>query len=502
MTTKAPSMPAEVENRLFINGEFVKSSDGKTFDVFSPYDRQKVATVYEATEEDTNKAVAAAKAAFPAWADLEPHERGAYLSKLSQITAAAHEELAVLDSAVMGRPLSSFFDGFYASSIFSHYAEAGYYAKGETSLNTKGMLNMTLRQPIGVVGAIIPWNVPIVLLAHKVGPALAAGCTIVLKSSEKAPLSSLKFAQLVKEAGFPPGVVNILSGYGKPSGSTLASHMDVRLINFTGSSATGKLIQEMAAKSNLKKVILELGGKSPTIVFEDADIEQAAAETAHSIRFVSGQACVANSRIYVQDTVADKFKTAFAKALADFKAGNPLDPATTHGPQADEIQFKRVSEYLKLAKESGGKVEMGGGSIKMEGGNGFFIEPTIITDQPENARTMKEEIFGPVVGINVFKTEKEAIEKAVDSEFGLYSSVYSKNIDRALRVAKRMEAGTVGVNCTSPTMAHDMPFGGYKGSGAGREGIGYSLDNYLETKAVMIKLSADPAELPTNGASH
>jgi aldehyde dehydrogenase (NAD+) len=415
------------------------------------------------------------------------------LTKLSQLCIAADEELAILDSAVMGRPISSFFDGQYSAMQYSHWAEAGHEAKGETSLNTKGFLNLTLRQPIGVVGCIIPWNVPQVLFSHKVGPALAAGCTVVLKSSEKAPLSSLKLAHLFQEAGFPPGVINIISGYGKPAGSTLASHMDVRAINFTGSTATGRLVQEAAAKSNLKRVILELGGKSPTIVFDDADIEKAAAETAFSISFVSGQACIANSRIYVQDTVAAKFKKAFTAAFTNFKAGNPLDPATTHGPQADAIQHKRITEYLKLAKEGKGKVETGGGGLKIDGNDkALFIAPTIIADQPEDAVGMKEEIFGPVVGINVFKTEAEAIAKAVDSEFGLYSAVYSKDISRALRVAKAMEAGAVGINCTSPTVAHDMPFGGYKGSGLGREGYGYSLDNYLETKTVLIKLdSAD-----------
>jgi aldehyde dehydrogenase (NAD+) len=330
--------------------------------------------------------------------------------------------------------------------------------------------------------------VPIVMLAHKLAPALAAGCTVVLKSSEKAPLSSLKFAKLIMEAGFPAGVVNILSGYGKPAGSALALHPDVRLINFTGSGVTGKLIAEMAAKSNLKRVILELGGKSPTIVFDDANIEKAAAETAFSIRLLSGQACIANSRIYVQEGVAVKFKKAFATAFAEFKVGNPLDPSTTHGPQADEIQFNRVKEFLELAKQGKGKVELGGDVLELEGGNGFFIQPTIITDQPEDARGMKEEIFGPVVGINTFKTESEAIAKAVNSEYGLYSAVYSKNIDRALRVARAMEAGTVGVNCTSPSTASDMPFGGYKQSGVGREGFGYSLDQYLETKAVLIAI--------------
>jgi aldehyde dehydrogenase (NAD+) len=218
--------------------------------------------------------------------------------------------------------------------------------------------------------------------------------------------------------------------------------MDVRLINFTGSGVTGKIVTEAAARSNLKKVVLELGGKSPTIIFDDANIEQAAAETAFSIKFVAGQACIANSRIYVQDTCAVAFKKAFTQAFADYKPGNPLDPSTTHGPQADELQFKRVNEYLNLVKEGKGTVEMGGGPLKLEGGNGFFIEPTIITEQAEDARPMKEEIFGPVININVFKTEQEAIAKAVDSEYGLYSAVYSKNIDRALRVAKAMEAGT------------------------------------------------------------
>lgn len=468
--------------------KFVPSSDGKKFNVHSPYDHKRVASVYEATEVDAYKAVAAAKVAFPAWSTSDPTQRGAYLSKMSQLILANGEELAVLDSSVMGRPITSFFDAYLAADTFAYYAQAGWDAKGITSLNTKGYLNMTLRQPIGVVAAIIPWNVPIVMLAHKLAPALAAGCTVVLKSSEKAPLSSLKFAKLIKEAGFPAGVVNILSGYGKPAGSALALHPDVRLVNFTGSGVTGKLIAEMAAKSNLKRVILELGGKSPTIVFDDANIEKAAAETAFSIRFVSGQACIANSRIYVQEGVAVKFKKAFATAFAEFKVGNPLDPSTTHGPQADEIQFNRVKEFLELAKQGKGKVELGGDVLELEGGNGFFIQPTIITDQPEDARGMKEEIFGPVVGINTFKTESEAIAKAVNSEYGLYSAVYSKNIDRALRVARAMEAGTVGVNCTSPSTASDMPFGGYKQSGVGREGFGYSLDQYLETKAVLIAI--------------
>ncbi|KAK5131662.1 hypothetical protein LTR16_000545 [Cryomyces antarcticus] len=461
----------EVENRLYINGEFVPSSDGKTFTVKSPYSYEAVATVYEATENDTNRAVAAAKAAFPAWSALDPHERGAYLSRLATLVRDSHTELATLDALCMGRPVSSYFDAHYSANIYDHYAQAGFDAKGQTSLNTKGHMNFTLRQPIGVVGAIIPWNVPVVLFAHKVAPALAAGCTIVLKSSEKAPLSSLKLASLIHAAGFPPGTVNVLSGFGNPSGSILSSHMDVRLINFTGSVATGRHVSAAAARSNLKKVILELGGKSPALIFEDADIEQASTETVMSMRLLSGQACIANSRIYVQKSVAPAFLAAFRAKFEDVKCGDPLDPATTQGPQADGIQFERINHYIALGNEAMGKTDAGAKqqqppSTTNSHGNGnsktsgFFIPPTIFTSVPESAPSMRDEIFGPVVHINTFATEAEAVQKANDTEFGLYASVYTRDLDRAMRVARALESGTVGINCTSPTIAGDMPFGG------------------------------------------
>ena len=446
--------------------------------------------VSEATVADVNSAVAAARAAFPSWSALSPTDRGAYIERLANLIEAADTPLSQLDACCMGRPVSSYFDAKSCAAHFRQLAAEGWLAQGRSSLLTPGMVNMVLKQPIGVVGAIIPWNVPLIMFGMKVAPALAAGCTVVLKSSEKAPLSSLKLAALIKEAGLPPGVVNVLSGHGRPSGEALAGHMDVRCISFTGSTATGRRIQEVAAKSNLKKVLLELGGKSPCIVFEDADLAKAAMETQFSMSFNSGQVCIANSRVYVQESVADKFRAAFAKAFQEQKRGDPLDPTTTQGPQADDIQYERVKAYLEAGKAGKGKLDLGGNAIKLEGGNGFFIEPTVFSDVPEDASTMKEEIFGPVVHINTFKTEQEALDKANDTEYGLYASVYTEDLSRAMRVSKALEAGEVGVNCTSPTIAHDMPFGGWKGSGNTREAFaGYSIENFLETKAVMIKLT-------------
>ncbi|KAB8068335.1 aldehyde dehydrogenase domain-containing protein [Aspergillus leporis] len=472
-----------IETRLFINGEFQPATDGKTFKLINPFTREPVAEVHEANEQDVDKAVAAAKAAFPAWRDLAPDARGAYLSKLAALIRQNIPELARLESISMGKPVSHYIDGTLAADTFDYFAQTGWQAQGTTSLNTPGHLNLSLRQPYGVVGAIIPWNVPLALFSFKIAPALAAGNTVVLKSSEKAPLTSAFTAKLIAEAGFPPGVVNIISGFGTPSGSALASHMEVRCLSFTGSSATGQKVQVAAAKSNMKVVHMELGGKSPAIIFDDADIEAAAAKTQFGIQFMSGQTCVANSRIYVQESVADKFIAAFKKLFGAAVIGNPLDPTTTHGPQADNIQYERVKSYLEIG-EKDGKLTMGG-----DGGNGF-IKPTVFENVPDDSRLMKEEVFGPVVVINTFKTEEEAIARANDSDFGLYASVFTKDIDRAVRLSKLLEAGTVGVNCTSPTIVKDMPFGGYKMSGLGREGLLSGLDSYLETKTVLISTSS------------
>jgi aldehyde dehydrogenase (NAD+) len=300
------------------------------------------------------------------------------------------------------------------------------------------------------------------------------------------PKQSAKVATLIAKAGFPHGVINVLSGHGSISGAALSSHMDVRCITFTGSLKTGRLIQEAAAKSNIKNVILELGGKSPAIIFDDCDLEKAAEETQHGIQFNSGQTCMANTRIYVQNTIADQFIALFKEKFSQVTIGDPLREETSLGPLADNIQYKSVSQYIASGKESG-KIVVA--EAEHEPAKGYFVQPTIFTNTPEDAKIMKEEVFGPVVNINVFHTEEEAVAKANDTEYGLYASVYTKNIDRALRCAQSLQAGSVGVNCTSPVTASDLPFGGHKSSGSGRrEGIRESLDNFLEVKTVMIKI--------------
>lgn len=415
------------------------------------------------------------------------------MKKLATLLIAANEELATLEALSMGKPVANFWEGEAAAKTLEHYAECGWDAAGKTSLNSKGLVNMTLRQPFGVAAAIIPWNLPLLFLLDKIAAALCAGCTIVVKSSEKAPLTSLKTAELIHSAGFPKGVVNIISGHGNLAGAALSSHMDVRVITFVGSLATGKKIQEAAARSNLKKVVLELGGKSPLIVFDDADLDKAAQRAQKSIGQNAGQACFASSRVYVQESIADKFIETYKKVFSQaMRIGDPLDPSTTQGTQADEMQYERVKDFLQLGREAtdGTKLAMGG-NAQQHNGRGYFVEPTIFTGVPEDGKLLKEEIFGPVVAINTFKTEAEALHKANDTEYGLYASVFTKDISRAMRVAKRLDSGQVGINCTSPTSGRDLPFGGYKQSGQGREGIGYSLDNYLETKAIYCQIDDD-----------
>lgn len=478
-----------VEAKLFINGSFITTN---TFDLHSPYSGELVGRISEATTEDVDDAVAAAKAAQPAWAALSPQERGKPLARLAQMIADATPELARLDALSLGRPISTYFDGHYAVTHFRYFSEAA-YPVGTSSLNTPGFMNVSLRQPYGVGAAIIPWNAPLVFLSKKLAPALAAGNCMVLKTSEKAPLSSHRVAEMLNDAGFPPGVVNILHGHGLPSGDAIARHMDIRALSFTGSVRTGRAIQKAAADSNFKHLVFELGGKTPALIFPDADLERAAQETQNSIMFHSGQTCMANSRIYVHKDVAEAFVDKFAAFAKARKLGDPLDKNTTSGPQADRTQYETVMRYVEEGKKTSKTLET---LTPMPSEKGdLFVQPTVFLQVPENDKLAKEEVFGPVVIVNTFDTEEEVVKIANDTEYGLYAAVYTQDIDRALRVAKGLESGMVGVNCTSPTGAWDMPFGGYKQSGLGRESLLESLEDWLEKKSVYIRVGgAKPSQ--------
>ncbi|EXJ93884.1 hypothetical protein A1O1_02277 [Capronia coronata CBS 617.96] len=478
--------PKHIEDRLFINGEFAPSISGKKFDVFNPATEKLAASVYEAGAEDVDAAVKAAKEAFPAWSALSAAERGGYLNKLADAIEKHIDEIGYLEAISMGKPYVGDFFSLISVQILRYFASKALDVSGDSSLNSTNMVNMTFRQPFGVCGAIIPWNGPLLMLINKVGPALATGNTLVLKSSEKSPLSALVVGRLAQEIDLPKGVLNILSGYGRPCGEAIAKHMEIRKVSFTGSVTAGRAVKKAAAESNLKNVTLELGGKSPLIVFDDADLAKAVPAAAFSILANSGQACIASSRVYVHNDIADRFLEAMKSAMLQMGvSGDPLVAGTRRGPQADKIQFDRVMSYLNYARENGLDIPIGG---SREGETGYYVQPTIIANAPEDSNVMREEIFGPVVCVNTFTDEHEVLNRANDTEYGLYASLFTKDISRALRVAKALEAGAVGVNCTSPTMAIDLPFGGWKQSGDGRELSKYATDYWTELKSVLISL--------------
>ncbi|KAF2401449.1 aldehyde dehydrogenase, allergen Cla h 10 [Trichodelitschia bisporula] len=471
---------------LFINNEFVKSVEGKTFEVINPSDESVITSVYEATEKDVDLAVAAARKAFEGdWRKVTPEQRGKFLYKLADLFEKNLELLAAVESLDNGKAITmALGDVGACAGCLRYYAGWADKIEGKVVDTSHDTFNYVKREPIGVCGQIIPWNFPLLMWAWKIGPAVAAGNTVVLKTAEQTPLSALVAATLVKEAGFPPGVINIISGIGRVAGAAISSHMDVDKVAFTGSTVVGRQIMKAAAMSNLKKVTLELGGKSPNIIFEDADIDNAISWVNFGIFFNHGQCCCAGSRIYVQESIYDKFLARFKERAAKNVVGDPFDKKTFQGPQVSKLQFDRIMEYIEHGKADGATVEVGG---NRHGDKGYFIEPTIFSNVKEDMKIVQEEIFGPVCSIAKFKTIEDAVHLGNSTTYGLAAAVHTTNLNTAIEVSNALKAGTVWVN-TYNTLHHQLPFGGFKESGIGRELGEAALDNYTQTKTVSIRL--------------
>ncbi|KAK4514839.1 uncharacterized protein ATC70_002444 [Mucor velutinosus] len=478
----------KLQTGLFINNKFVKGSD--TIETINPATGKVIAHVQAADKEDVDAAVQAASDAFHGpWSKMTPSERAALMFKLADLIDRDNEELSQIETLDNGKGItfSRLFDVKQIAITLRYFAGYADKVHGKV-IDTEGALSYTRHEPIGVCGAILPWNFPLMLLGWKLGPALATGNTIVVKTSEMTPLSALKVCQLAVEAGFPPGVINVITGYGAVTGDALSRHMKISKIAFTGSTAIGRRIMQAAAESNLKKVTLELGGKSPNIIFDDADLDQAVRWAHKGIFFNHGQCCCAGSRIYVQESIHDKFLEKFKEYTSQTKLGNPHDDDTFQGPQVSQTQFDRIMSYIESGKEQGATCYMGG---KRWGDEGYFIEPTVFTDVKEDMTIVREEIFGPVVTVSKFKDIDDVLKMALDTEYGLAAAVFTKDTARAIDVSNRLQAGTVWVNCYNE-LDYNTPFGGFRQSGIGRENGEYALDNYIQVKTVKINVSRKP----------
>ena len=480
--------------KMLINGKWVEAASGKTFPTYNPATGEVLARVAEGDREDIDRAVKAARAAFETgpWSRLTSSERGRLIWKLADLLEQHLQEFAELETLDNGKPLkvARAADVPLAVDLFRYMAGWTTKIEGNTIPisvpYTPGAkyLAYTLREPVGVVSQIIPWNFPLLMAAWKLGPALATGCTVVLKPAEQTPLSCLRLAELVQEAGIPDGVVNVVPGYGETAGAALAAHPDVDKIAFTGSTEVGKLIVH-AATGNLKKVSLELGGKSPNVVYKDADLDTAIPGAASAIFFNHGQCCCAGSRLYIEKPIFDRVVEGVAEQAKKINLGSGLDPATSMGPLVSEEQLNRVCGYLE-AGFSEGATALSGGHRK--GDKGYFVEPTVLVNTREDMKVVREEIFGPVVTAMPFDDPEEILPRANNSEYGLAAAVWTKDISKAHRTAELLRAGTVWINCYNIFDAA-LPFGGYKQSGWGRE-MGHDvLNNYTQTKAICTKLA-------------
>ncbi|KAJ6453551.1 aldehyde dehydrogenase domain-containing protein [Mycena sanguinolenta] len=473
---------------LFINGEFVDGVKGSTIEVFNPATGKVLTTVTEATAGDVDLAVKAAQKAFETtWGLNAPGAlRAELMQKLATLMEKYNDELCAIEALDNGKTFwwAKMVDVAFATATFKYYAGWADKIGGQTIETDEKKLAYTRHEPIGVVGQITPWNFPLLMFAWKVGPALATGNTIVIKPSEFTPLTAIRMGSIIQEAGFPPGVINIVTGYGNTAGQAIAEHMDIHKVAFTGSTIVGRKIMTAAAATNLKNVTLELGGKSPNIIFNDADLEQAVGWAAHGVYWNQGQSCCAGSRIYVQEGIYDEFLAKFTERTKAINVGDPFEPGVMQGPQVSQQQYDRIMAYIESGKSDGATVHVGG---NRHGKEGYFIEPTIFTNTREDMKIVKEEIFGPVGVVIKFKDEADVIRQANDSVYGLAAAVFTQDINRAIETAHKLKAGTAWINCVNQLHAN-VPFGGYKQSGIGRELGEYALHNYTNVKAVHVNL--------------
>jgi len=471
--------------KLYINGEFVESRSGKTFDTPNPATGETLATVFEADKEDIDLAVKAARKAFDEgpWSTMTPASRSRLMYKLADLMEEHQEALAQLETLDNGKPIRETSNADIPLSIEHIRYYAGWTTKitGQTIPVNGPYFNYTRHEPVGVVGQIIPWNFPLLMAMWKIGAALATGCTIILKPAEQTPLSALYLAELIDEAGFPPGVVNIVPGFGETAGSALVDHPLVNKIAFTGSTEVGKMIMANAAKG-LKRVTLELGGKSPNIILPDADLTKAIPGALNGVMFNQGQVCCAGSRVFIQKKHFDRVVSDMASHAKTIKQGFGLNQDIEMGPLVSNEQQSRVLNYIEKGIEEGAEVVAGG---KKSRESGYFVEPTIFADVSDNMTIAKEEIFGPVIAALPYEDLDEVIARANASEYGLAAGLWTENVANAHYIANRLRAGTVWINCYNVFDAAS-PFGGYKQSGIGREMGSYALNNYTEVKSVWV----------------
>ncbi|KDR73217.1 hypothetical protein GALMADRAFT_251806 [Galerina marginata CBS 339.88] len=473
---------------LFIGGKFVDGSSGSTIDVINPTNGKLITKIAEGTDKDVDIAVEAAQKAFDtAWGlKVAGAARSELLWKLAQTMEVHKEELAAIEALDNGKTFDWAFgtDVTFAIDVVKYFAGWADKITGQTIETDERKLIYTRHEPLGVVGQIIPWNFPLLMFIWKIAPALATGNTIVIKPSEFTPLTAIRMCGIIQEAGIPDGVVNVVTGYGPTVGAAISAHPKIEKVAFTGSTLVGRKVMEAAAKSNLKTVTLELGGKSPNIIFDDADLEQAVNWAAHGIFWNHGQACCAGSRIFVQAGIYDKFLQLFTEKARSIKIGDPFTEGVEQGPQVSQIQYDRIMGYIDSGKAEGATVHTGGDRYGTEG---YFITPTIFTDTKPDMKIVQEEIFGPVGVVIKFEDEEDVIRQANDTVYGLAAALFTQNLNRAIETGHRLQAGTVWINCVNQLHAQ-VPFGGYKQSGIGRELGEYALSNYTNVKAVHINL--------------